>query len=59
MARPSGQPPGVDPTVQSVARIYDYLLGGADNYAVDPEWRQDAIAAPTRLRIIGAVGRRP
>lgn len=28
-------PSGVDPTVPSVARIYDYLLGGKDNFAVD------------------------
>lgn len=28
-------PTGVDPTVPSVARIYDYLLGGKDNFAVD------------------------
>ncbi|WP_239089768.1 SAM-dependent methyltransferase [Sphaerimonospora thailandensis] len=28
-------PAGVDPTVPSVARIYDYLLGGKDNFASD------------------------
>lgn len=28
-------PEGVDETIPSVARIYDYLLGGKDNYAVD------------------------
>ncbi len=27
--------PGIDPTVPSVARIYDYLLGGKDNFASD------------------------
>jgi hypothetical protein len=27
--------PGVDPTKPSIARTYDYLLGGKDNYAVD------------------------
>jgi hypothetical protein len=30
-------PKGVDPTVPSVARVYDYFLGGKDNYAVDRE----------------------
>ncbi|WP_067821388.1 SAM-dependent methyltransferase [Actinomadura kijaniata] len=30
-------PAGVDPTVVSPARVYDYLLGGKDNYAVDRE----------------------
>ncbi|WP_248961608.1 SAM-dependent methyltransferase [Sphaerisporangium perillae] len=28
-------PHGVDPTIPSVARIYDYLLGGKDNFASD------------------------
>lgn len=28
-------PPGVDASVPNVARIYDYLLGGKDNYTVD------------------------
>ncbi|GAA4976734.1 O-methyltransferase involved in polyketide biosynthesis [Nonomuraea thailandensis] len=27
--------PGVDPTVPSAARIYDYLLGGKDHFAAD------------------------
>jgi S-adenosyl methyltransferase len=26
---------GIDPAQPSAARIYDYLLGGKDNYAVD------------------------
>ncbi|TDC66256.1 SAM-dependent methyltransferase [Micromonospora sp. KC207] len=29
------KPVGVDPTVPSVARVYDALLGGKDNFAVD------------------------
>ena len=28
-------PAGVDPTVPTAARIYDYLLGGQDNFAAD------------------------
>ncbi|QRP44746.1 SAM-dependent methyltransferase [Amycolatopsis sp. FDAARGOS 1241] len=28
-------PPGVDPTRASVARVYDYLLGGKDHYEAD------------------------
>ncbi|MEU4535210.1 SAM-dependent methyltransferase [Streptosporangium sp. NPDC023825] len=28
-------PPGIDPTVPSVARMYDYYLGGKDNFASD------------------------
>jgi SAM-dependent methyltransferase len=32
---PEKAPTGIDPTVPSAARIYDYLLGGKDNFAVD------------------------
>lgn len=28
-------PPGVDPTKMSTARVYDYLLGGTNNFAID------------------------
>ncbi|MEU6999094.1 SAM-dependent methyltransferase [Nonomuraea sp. NPDC046570] len=28
-------PAGIDPTIPSVARIYDYYLGGKDNFAAD------------------------
>ena len=28
-------PPGVDITIPSPARMYDYYLGGKDNYEVD------------------------
>jgi O-methyltransferase involved in polyketide biosynthesis len=28
-------PPGIDTTVPSIARMYDYYLGGKDNFAVD------------------------
>jgi trans-aconitate methyltransferase len=35
----------VEPLVPSSARIYDYWLGGKDNYAVDREAAEQAIAA--------------
>jgi hypothetical protein len=35
MADRSGTPPGLDLAIPNPARIYDYLLGGKDNYAVD------------------------
>jgi S-adenosyl methyltransferase len=44
------------PAQPAAARIYDYLLGGKDNYAV--RWRRDT-TTPTRLKIAGAVGRKP
>jgi hypothetical protein len=28
-------PPGVDPTKPSIARVYDFMLGGKDNFAID------------------------
>lgn len=31
------QPGGYDPTVPSIARMYDYFLGGKDNFAADRE----------------------
>ena len=30
-------PAGIDVTVPSVARMYDHLLGGKDNFAADRE----------------------
>ncbi len=36
-ARESRVPEGVDVTVPSVARMYDHLLGGKDNFAADRE----------------------
>jgi hypothetical protein len=32
-----GQPPQIDTTVASIARIYDYWLGGKDNFKADRE----------------------
>jgi hypothetical protein len=37
-------PLGVDPTVPSPARMYDYYLGGKTNYAVDRQAAEDALA---------------
>ncbi|MEU0765207.1 SAM-dependent methyltransferase, partial [Streptomyces microflavus] len=36
-------PPGVDTTRPSIARVYDYYLGGKDNFAVDREAAQMAM----------------
>src|SRR5260370_22062041 len=37
--------PGVDFTKPNVARIYDYYLGGKDNYAVDREAARKVLGA--------------
>jgi S-adenosyl methyltransferase len=48
-------PSGLDTTVAHQARIYDYWLGGKDNFAVDREAAEQAIAAyPPILRAVRA-----
>jgi len=42
----SARPPAaIDTSVAHIARIYDYWLGGKDNYAVDREAAENALAA--------------
>ncbi|TDC89921.1 SAM-dependent methyltransferase [Actinomadura sp. 7K507] len=38
-------PPGIDPSIPNVARMYDYVLGGKDNYAADRELAGHLIAS--------------
>jgi hypothetical protein len=45
MAQRLGAPAGVDTTVPSVARMYDYYLGGKDNFAVDRAAAAKVLAA--------------
>lgn len=42
MTRPV--PPGIDPTKPSIARVYDAVLGGKDNYEVDRAVRDQLFA---------------
>ena len=53
MSRDAAQPPGdrpgrdgeplsFDPSIANPARVYDYLLGGKDNYAADRGGREVA-----------------
>ncbi|RKS69085.1 S-adenosyl methyltransferase [Actinomadura pelletieri DSM 43383] len=44
-------PSGVDTAVPNVARMYDYYLGGKDNYAADREAAEKVIAAMPGSRI--------
>jgi hypothetical protein len=37
MSDPGWVPPGIDPTKPNIARVYDFQLGGKDNYAIDRE----------------------
>jgi hypothetical protein len=45
MERPNWAPEGVDIERPSVARVYDYALGGSHNVAVDRELFQQFVAA--------------
>ncbi|WP_431038614.1 SAM-dependent methyltransferase [Streptomyces sp. P6-2-1] len=44
MERPAWAPQGIDITVPSVSRIYDYYLGGSHNFEVDREAARRAMA---------------
>ncbi len=52
MAAEPHVPPGVDPSVPSPARIYDYMLGGSYNFPADREVADRAMAAVPELRDI-------
>lgn len=43
MSRDEWVPVGVDPTKPSVARVYDYFIGGKDNFAVDRQVAEMAL----------------
>jgi hypothetical protein len=42
---PEGFPAGIDPDVPHIARVYNYWLGGKDNFPVDRELAERFIAA--------------
>ncbi|SNS59447.1 S-adenosyl methyltransferase [Streptosporangium subroseum] len=50
-------PQGVDPTVPSVARMYDYYLGGKDNFASDREAAEKFIEVVPSMRMIAQANR--
>jgi S-adenosyl methyltransferase len=55
MVQDVGMPAGMDPTKPSAARIYDYLLGGKDNYAVDRAAADKVLSvAPDQRRLARA-----
>ena len=42
--------PQIDPTVPSPARIYDYLLGGKDNFPADREAAENLLRLSPNLK---------
>jgi hypothetical protein len=50
---PEAPRPAFDPTVPHASRMYDYLLGGKDNFAVDREAAEELVAiAPATRRAV-------
>jgi SAM-dependent methyltransferase len=49
-ATPRYEPPRFDPQVPNVARMYDYYLGGKDNFAADREAAEQALSFAPELR---------
>ena len=50
-------PVGVDPTVPNAARMYDYYLGGKDNFAVDRAAADAVLAVAPEIRDAAVQGR--
>ncbi|WP_043635702.1 SAM-dependent methyltransferase [Nonomuraea candida] len=57
MTEPERVPPGVDPSVPSSARVYDYLLGGKDNLAVDRAVADRLLAVAPDTRLVARANR--
>ncbi|WP_327587450.1 SAM-dependent methyltransferase [Nonomuraea sp. NBC_00507] len=50
-------PPGIDPSVPSSARVYDYLLGGKDNLAIDRAVAERVLAVAPDTRLVARANR--
>ncbi|MGW4475292.1 SAM-dependent methyltransferase [Nonomuraea sp. NPDC004354] len=57
MAELERVPPGVDPTVPSSARVYDYLLGGKDHLAIDRAVADRLLAVAPDTRLVARANR--
>lgn len=57
MTTPDWMPPGVDAELPSAARIYDYLLGGAHNFASDRAVADRLLAVDPGVRRIATLNR--
>ena len=50
--------PDIDTTKPHIARMYDYILGGKNNYAVDREAAEKVLAASPHVRVGARANRR-
>jgi hypothetical protein len=50
-------PAGIDPTKPNVARVYDYLLGGKDNFAIDRDLGEEILRLVPEARESGVANR--
>jgi SAM-dependent methyltransferase len=57
MTRPDWAPDEIDISVPSAARMYDYYLGGAHNFAADRELAEKALAAVPEGRQLARINR--
>jgi len=57
MGRPDWAPGDIDVSRASVARAYDYWLGGSHNFEVDREFARQALAAVPDLRMVARANR--
>lgn len=55
---PEREPRGFDPTVPNEGRMYDFYLGGKDNFAADREAARQALEVASDLRILVREGRK-
>jgi SAM-dependent methyltransferase len=46
-----------DPSIPNVARMYDYFLGGKDNFAADREAAEQALSLAPEIRVAAREGR--
>jgi S-adenosyl methyltransferase len=51
------QPPGLDTSVPNTARMYDYYLGGKDNFAADREAAEKVIAMMPQVPLVARANR--
>jgi SAM-dependent methyltransferase len=57
MRQPDWTPDGIDINTPSIARSYDYMLGGSHNFAVDREYSRRILAVLPDARLVAQANR--